>query len=273
MIKKLKKIYGIFKIILLYIRNDLKNFFLFDLSNLRKIAFIKRKNGKLIRELNKNGFYVINNYLDRKECLESLNLIKENFEKYGEFVKHAQDKRIFGIQKVNKLASIYFKDKNLLNIGEVVNKENTYCAFTLLNWLKDERRGSSGEGWHRDSFLSQYKTILYLTDVNKQSGPFQIMPKSHKLRNILKLMLRGKLSYLQTRYQDAEIKDYSNILKKKIKTITGKAGTLIIFNSSTIHRGKPIIKGERLALTNYYYPISRSYELLSKKFNPISLVD
>ena len=198
--------------------------------------------------------------------------LKENFDDYSEFVKHAQDKRIFGIEKVNKLASRFFQDKNLLNIGEFVNKESSYCAFTLLNWLQDKEKGSSGEGWHRDSFVSQYKTILYLTDVNTRSGPFQIIPKSHKLTNILKLMISGSLGYLQTRYHDDEIRKFNKVLRNKTKTITGKAGTLIIFNSSTIHRGKPIIKGERLALTNYYYQLSRSYETLVNKFNPISFV-
>ena len=36
--------------------------------------------------------------------------------------------------------------------------------------------------------------------------------------------------------------------------ITGKAGTLILFDASLIHRGRPLEEGCRYALTNYYYP-------------------
>ena len=41
---------------------------------------------------------------------------------------------------------------------------------------------------------------------------------------------------------------------KRKKIITGKAGTLIIVDTSLIHRGRPLKNGKRYALTNYYYP-------------------
>ena len=47
-----------------------------------------------------------------------------------------------------------------------------------------------------------------------------------------------------------------NILKQKnikIKQILGKAGTVVLFNSSYIHRGKNIESGERFSLTNYFF--------------------
>ncbi len=265
----IKYFYNINKILLLYLKHKLFTFIFYDLFNFSQSNFTKQKNSQLINQLDRNGFYVIENYLERNKCLESLNVYKDNFAKYSQFVHHGQDKRIYGIEKVNKSSHKFFEDENLLKIGNYVNKENSYCAFTLLNWLEDGNNGSSGEGWHRDSFLSQYKTILYLTDVNTNSGPFQIIPKSHKLINILKLMLFGDLDYLQTRYSNNEINKFQKLLNSKTITITAKAGTLIIFNSSTIHRGKPIKKGERMALTNYYFPVSRAYKKLVKKFKPI----
>ena len=39
--------------------------------------------------------------------------------------------------------------------------------------------------------------------------------------------------------------------------ITGKAGTLVMFNTNAIHRGKPVKGGVRYALTNYYNFISK----------------
>ena len=44
---------------------------------------------------------------------------------------------------------------------------------------------------------------------------------------------------------------------------------MVLFESSTLHRGKPIEDGERLALTNYYYPEGSNKEQLLKNFGVI----
>ncbi len=36
-------------------------------------------------------------------------------------------------------------------------------------------------------------------------------------------------------------------------TLTGGAGTLLAANVKGLHRGKPLLSGERWALTRYYY--------------------
>ena len=51
-------------------------------------------------------------------------------------------------------------------------------------------------------------------------------------------------------------------------TFTAKAGTLILFDSSTIHRGAPITAGTRYALTNYYYPPSHITDDTYRAFAP-----
>src|SRR5947208_506487 len=38
----------------------------------------------------------------------------------------------------------------------------------------------SGDGWHRDGHSFQFKSILYLSDVNDTNGPFEFLPGSHK---------------------------------------------------------------------------------------------
>ena len=68
--------------------------------------------------------------------------------------------------------------------------------------------------------------------------------------------------YPNTRFSDQEL----NIFNKEKKiTLTGKAGTLILFDGSLIHRGKPILDGKRYALTNYYFP-RMDFDNLVKKF-------
>ena len=155
----------------------------------------------------------------------------------------------------------------------LVNKERTHCGFTLGGYLGSGQNGSSGGGWHRDAFLSQFKAMLYLTDVNSENGPFQLLPGSHKLRNVMRAIHKGGLRHWQDRLFDKEVERVEATLGIKRKTFTGKAGTLILFNSTCIHRGKPIETGERSALTNYYFPIGRNISDLRKQFKPMLTVE
>ena len=75
---------------------------------------------------------------------------------------------------------------------------------------------------------------------------------------------------MQYRLSDLEV---NRILKKnpqRKKTILGKMGTLILVDTSTLHRGSPIKKGTRYALTNYYYTINQINKDLYKKFKVLS---
>ena len=79
------------------------------------------------------------------------------------------------------------------------------------------------------------------------------------------ISLKLNKGYPHTRFSNEEIE----LLKKfKIKTLNASAGTLILVDTSLIHRGCPILKGVRYALTNYYFPIN-SFEDTIKKFNAV----
>ena len=69
----------------------------------------------------------------------------------------------------------------------------------------------------------------------------------------------ANLKYNQYRLSENQVKKIEMNWEKK-KDYKRKPGTVILFNSSTIHRGSPIINGERYSLTNYYYPCRRSLE-------------
>ena len=76
----------------------------------------------------------------------------------------------------------------------------------------------------------------------------------------------GNLDYMQYRLSEEEIcKIILKSLKKK--TILGDMGTLILVDTSTIHRGSPIMNGTRYSITNYYYTLNQIDEELFKKFN------
>ena len=110
----------------------------------------------------------------------------------------------------------------------------------------------SGGGWHRDSNYSQFKTLIYLTDVTEaDDGAFQIIPKTNSALYVLNSNFRMRKKLTETRWTDPEIGKLG--IGDKICTVTGAAGSLVIFDTSNLHRGAPNKNRSRYALTNYYY--------------------
>lgn len=212
---------------------------------------------KLIREVDKEGFYVIPEFLSVSECEQAVfeidNAIDEYSSKLWTGALNA-DKRIFGIEKASAIASKFINSEFVLEILKRLNKTNS-LDLTVLGAKIESIDGNlgSGEGWHRDKFdTDQFKAILYLTDVSLQNGPFQILYRSHKywMRSWLHLFYNLKIT--QTRFNQEE--EIQTIESLKTKTFCAKRGSLIIANTRSIHRGMPINEGVRYAMTIYNWP-------------------
>ena len=202
-------------------------------QNIKRRKILKYHHKDLYNELQKNGYVVIESYLNKAECAKGVEEMKMVFSKYSDYVQNYDDKRIFGIDQVLTVARKLAQDLNFLEIAEMVNKEPTCCLFTMGNWLKSGNNGSSGSGWHRDSFFSQFKALLYLTNVTEDNGPFEILAGSHHLSSVLSGIDKVGLDFMQNRISNNEVEIFERKLSLKRKTFTGNAGTLILFNSTT----------------------------------------
>jgi hypothetical protein len=131
---------------------------------------------------------------------------------------------------------------------------NQLNSFIMANRVtpKPGNLGSGG-GWHRDSInRRQLKFIVYLSDVGSVNGNFQYMPKSHRVWDKLgqnRFLKKGLSEY---RYSQENI---DTLVKNgnRVDELTGSQGTLIVADTSGIHRGKPIVEGVRYAMTNYMF--------------------
>ena len=208
-----------------------------------------------IDKLRKDGLVIIEDFYSRNQCEVIIDDINKHI-KIGHpkmFIdSKSSDHRINGMEYLSENVNKFISDDFLDKISKVYsNKEflHKFCMGAKLKY-KAENLGSGG-GWHRDSLGFQYKAMLYLSDVDENSGPFEYFIGSHKsffkFKNYILDFANGFKDIV--RYSDSKV----DILKNKNKiTCNAKAGTLILFNSSGLHRGKPIKKGVRYALTNYY---------------------
>ena len=182
---------------------------------------------------------IFNTYKDKIEILD-----KENC---------SNDERIFHVERYSSYIKNIFSYHDLFNcIASKYTQKALNNKKTLLNKVvyEDGKIKNSGAGWHRDNHDCQFKVIMYLSDVTEKNGNFQFITNSSK-RHIGKPKPRTK-NY-DTRFHDDTIEQ---LLKDnnscKLHNIIGNKGTIIIADTTYIHRGNIIEEGIRTAITEYF---------------------
>lgn len=201
-------------------------------------------------ELRNNGFTVIENFLGPKECSNHItnieSLIRENQFSWADQKK--SDVRIFGYENFTEEGNQIFDslDKDYLSYISPFQPNTTLMA-NRTKYTPDNQ--GSGGGWHRDSLnRRQLKFMIYLTDVTKDNGAFEYLAGSHALHSKL---FTNHFLYNKVRYTEKEIEEYTNKWKKH--TLCGNQGTCMVFDSSGLHRGSPLLSGTRYAITKYIF--------------------
>jgi len=227
---------------------------------------------KIIYEILKNGFCVIPNFVSKEFCDKCITDIESIFVNHKDVVTERTDFRINGAEELSENIKQFHEDKFLNDFANNYNCIETACGFTLANKIefneKSQKLGSGG-GWHRDSVNRQCKAILYLNDVTEKNGAYQMISKSHKLKQKLNDIKIGSLSSFQTRFTDEQIDRIIQENPDRLQTFTGKPGTLILKECSAIHRGSPLKEGKRYALTNYWFFKSQIHPESAKHFSPL----
>lgn len=198
----------------------------------------------ILKKLNSDGICVIPDYWPNEKCNAAIQEISSLpthlFEKGqgGDFRCQHSNKHL-------KTALEFVNDKFIQSIA---NEYGDCCVAnrTVLGVVKNfpEEKIDSGGGWHVDVVgKSQFKSFVYLTDVSPTTGPFTFIKNS-----------KDKASQIET-FSNLRIKDedISSFCESDILEVCGKAGTLILADTSNIHRGKIIKEGTRVTYTTYFY--------------------
>lgn len=211
----------------------------------------------LAGEIERKSYVVIPDYLSREACRELCLSIDRLLEKHAELVQVdavGSDHRLFGSEHGGPTIARFHDDQFAKAVGETYLDHPLVCFTTLAARLNagDGNHGS-GQGWHRDALYVQYKAMIYLSDVDAQHGPFQILEGSHRMFSKLRDAWVGGLEPFNTRLKDTQVEALTTLSPLRLKTITAEAGAMILVDTSAVHRGMPIQDGVRYALTNYYY--------------------
>lgn len=171
----------------------------------------------------------------------------------------ASDQRIHGFERHSESGKVFLQDENIRMVKRAYYSADPDLLeeFAMMNKVICQPGNlGSGGGWHRDAVHEQQlKAIMYLSDVTVDNGAFEYLLNTHEKSSIYKTIQENDIGYAQNRFTEAEI---AGILAKNgatypKQTVTGKAGTLIISDTSGIHRGSPIREETRYAITQYIF--------------------
>jgi len=208
--------------------------------------------------IRKQGFVVLEDYYTDEKC----DAIRKDMDRLHEVNKEkifvdptSADKRMFGANLHSELINDFWEDPFLNKIRDYYYQTTDFVGCTLaarIDAVKDNI--GSGAGWHRDTIYgTQLKAILYLSDVDEGQGPFQYLSQTHNYSSKLDAIKHCGIRFNQNRLDD----DIVNKLLEKdpyeLITFTAKKGTLLLVDTTGIHRGKPLTDKFRYALTNYWF--------------------
>lgn len=223
----------------------------------------------VISQFLRDGFVRFSDFLDPETCAEMLAVVPsfEAMEKSPESVsriaRHLGDKPSF---------SPFYKSERLTGWVHKLLGSNTHLLRTSA-----ERRelhgytGSFSEFFHCDTWRYRVRAILYLNDVGTDNGPFIYVPRSQ--RGLWRFPLDRELFELYDNtpdtYEHSFEKQFGGAFfphqserlfrRKKFQPVemTGKTGTLILFDGRGLHRAKPLVNGTRVSLSAYWVEAGR----------------
>lgn len=210
---------------------------------------------KNFKQLQEKGFFVVENFVEDYLC-DNLRDKIDDLTTMGVFSwedESKSDTRIFGVEKALSDFNIFNEEINEQIVKKYIGKIKN--SFVMANRVlyKDHNLGSGG-GWHRDSInRKQLKYIVYLNDVTSQNGCFQYLESTHKLSTKYKFNYKLNKNCSNTRFTDDEVDFLLKQFNLNLINFEAKKGTLIVIDTSGIHRGRPMERGVRYALTNYIF--------------------
>lgn len=211
---------------------------------------------KIIGEISDKGVVVIPDFFTNEECSNITSQIDDFIIKHENQVRREEnnsDNRLYGAEILSNEINDFHNNKMFQRLCESYLKVSCTNQYTLAARLdyKENNLGSGG-GWHRDTpFKKQFKSIVYLSDVSGNNGPFEYILGTHKNESYFNFLNKG-IDTSKYRFSEKELEKIEKAKDYQIQQFTAKKGTLILVDTSGIHRGMPIQEGNRYALTNYF---------------------
>jgi len=219
---------------------------------------------KVLNDLLENGFAVVTDlYPDtwvnsaykkvmryvgdyRKKKIPESSLSQDKFG-YDKNLLNTGIIRFYNVSRKIKEAGEFANNEFLKYIGELYYQKKLKLHTVISQYNQVSKIPC--RGYHVDSHVEEYKTFIYLNDVNKYNGPHTYLKGSHKLTDKLvsKLFRAYTAHNTDVSDEEAQAAGFEEV------AITGKKGTVLLIDTRGIHQGGTLLKGHRAVFNTYFY--------------------
>lgn len=169
---------------------------------------------------------------------------------------NGSDARIYGVDRLSNDSIFKELQEQFLADAQIFYNSRKIEQFCMAGTITYHPEGlGSGSGWHRDSpYRHQFKVIIYLSDTTLEEGPFEFIPDSHHKSSLVKSAQCLGKPLAADRYTNQEVEQLleQGAIRQPF-TLVGPAGTTLYADTRGLHRGRPLEKGRRRAVTFYVY--------------------
>lgn len=203
-----------------------------------------------LRTLQQDGLVGLGQLLSARQCEEALAWLRQR-----DMIAARQGGRVFKLDAVPGGTRVGdYPLETVVNCPHILEVANhplvlglaaRYFGYTPtvtlmgLRWsFPTGSHDADVQGFHRDSEPGSIKLMVYLTDVDADTGPHSYVTGTHHDRMPLRLR----------RYADSDIAAAHG----RPLRVTGPAGTAFVIDGKGIHKGTPPERGPRLLLGIQY---------------------
>jgi hypothetical protein len=216
---------------------------------------------KALEDMRRDGYAVVENYWDRDEALA----MRDRLEGYlqegrdrdfdeGAWLRFWDDRphdqgvrRIYHVEKLVPELTPYRFDPFVLGIASAYYGVPFYSG--VLVFQHNTQTNEQTRYYHVDAFIREFKSFVYLDDVDEGNGPFAYLrgtQRNHLMRLRKQVVGNAEGESPTSFYAD----DITSMLGQE-ERICGPAGTLILADVRGLHRGTPQADRSRSVLVNY----------------------
>ena len=203
------------------------------------------KTEKIITDIQNNGYSVVKDFfsINQKQLDTCDNLLKNNLFERGAVYRtnniNLVPGELLSLVCNEDIKHVFAKFAKDIMCQEVfITHEYKTNILTRPNQLHFDR-------------LRSLKIMVYVSDVDENSGPLSVVPGSHKTSRVI----RRQFSKMEYEHRNNIIKQhYPHLYEEPVK-ICGNKGTMIFFDSDVFHLGgKNEENYERKIIRSHWFP-------------------
>ena len=211
-----------------------------------KFAKFIGRNDEICKNFWNYGVHIFDELLSKSQIDDLLLEFDDLIKIKGLELDGQSNGRIFAYGALSPLISEH-ANKVIPIVQKILNTKKIKIEISYYQHSKKENNilDVPGGSLHVDDSKANVKYFIYLTNVDHINGPFSVVSgtgswklKSSLLRALL-WDLTGKRKYLYDFFLNVK-----ELLPKEIQ-ITGLCGTRFLVDTTSLHRGMPVVKGER----------------------------